>query len=101
MDCAPWINRLIGFLAIVLVCIVPVAETNTATKNYLDHCTSELHWTVMGFKSEDCSAAVLALQDTDARVHKHNPIEFLAPNAVPTLHDITSQKTPIKYVHGE
>jgi hypothetical protein len=101
MNHAPRINRLIGFLAQVLNLIVPVAESKTATGHYLDRCTSGLDWIGTGFKSEDCSDAVRALQETDARVHLHNPIEFLAPNAIPTQHDIPSKKTPIKYVHGK
>lgn len=92
---------LIGFFALVLVLVVSVVESNTATGNYLERCTSELDWIGTGFKSEDCSAAVHALQETDARVHLHNPMEFLAPNAVPTQHDIPSKKTPIRYVHGK
>lgn len=48
--------------------MVLVAESKTTRGHYLDRCTSGLDWTGTVFKSEDCSDAVRALSETDARI---------------------------------
>ena len=97
----PRINDPIGFLAVLLVLVALLVESNPITGYYLERCTKELDWVGPGFTYEDCSDAVLELHNLEIVGQVSTPIEFLAPGAVPTRHQMPSRRPPLSYSHGE
>ena len=91
-----------GFLFLLLGLITPPARSASIRGSpYSERCTSDLDWAGTGFSHEDCTAAVTALYNQDAKGHMGTEVEYLAPHSAPAIHSMPSKKTPLKYRHGE